>query len=223
VRSGIKTTVFTAALIVLVAPSAHGLCLCLKCLTGEFRHFVVMSGSMKPALEPSDCLTLKLREDTTEVPLPGEIIGFVPEHIESVFIFRVVALPGQTIQMKDGRLILDGHAVPQTRAPDYPQLFDREPGGGMPRCPSLISEGETCAIPRFTETLPNGASYDILDIETEGMGDNTDVFTVPEGHVFVLGDNRDNAADSRFSAQAGGKGFVSLDHIIGTFDQILSP
>jgi hypothetical protein len=53
-------------------------------------------------------------------------------------------------------LILDGIAVPQTPAPDYLQLFSREPSGGTPRCPSLTSQGEKCSILRFIETLPNG-------------------------------------------------------------------
>lgn len=171
--SGIKTIVLSFALTFLIAPTAHSLCLCVKCLTNGFHHFVVMSGSMRPTLEPSACLTIKMRNGGDPLPDPGQIIGFVPEHFETVHISRVVALPCQTVQRKDDSLILDRTPVPQPPAPDYQQLFAREPTGDMPRC----------SIPRFTETLPNGASYEILDILPDEWGDTTDVCTVPEGHV----------------------------------------
>ena len=61
--------------------------------------------------------------------------------------------------------------------------------------------------------MPEGRQYDILNIDADGLADNTDVFTVPEGHYFMLGDNRDNSADSRFDVTTGGLGFVPAENI----------
>jgi signal peptidase I len=76
--------------------------------------------------------------------------------------------------------------------------------------------GPYCAYPRFRETLPGGRSYDVLDqVALTGLPDETDVYTVPEGHYFMMGDNRDESADSRFTLDEEGVGFLPRDHLVG--------
>ena len=80
--------------------------------------------------------------------------------------------------------------------------------------------GAECQKRRFTETLPNGVSHDILDIGNQSS-DNTGVFTVPEGHFFFMGDNRDNSTDSRFPREARGVGFVPFEDLVGRADRVI--
>ena len=72
-----------------------------------------------------------------------------------------------------------------------------------------------CAYPRFRETLPGGRSYDVLDQVDDGAGDEMEPVIVPEGQVFVMGDNRDDSLDSRFPVGEGGVGFLPVDHLLG--------
>src|SRR5436190_2873350 len=101
--------------------------------------------------------------------------------------------------MIDGVLYINGAAVKKERIEDY---FDTEPGG----------EGHGAPVPQHLETLPHGVSYRILDENPNGSADNTQVYTVPEGHYFMMGDNRDNSTDSRVLSQVG---YVPLENIVG--------
>ena len=74
---------------------------------------------------------------------------------------------------------------------------------------------------RAIETLPNGVSHAVLNIEKNGFADNTDVFTVPEGQYFFMGDNRDNSMDSRFAQNVGGVGMVPAEYLVGRADRIV--
>jgi signal peptidase I len=84
-----------------------------------------------------------------------------------------------------------------------------------------VGQGGTCEKDRFTEALPGGVSHSILNIEDGSRGDNTPEFVVPEDHVFVMGDNRDNSVDSRFPQSIGGVGFVPFENLLGRADRVI--
>ncbi|MCQ2734693.1 MAG: signal peptidase I, partial [Alphaproteobacteria bacterium] len=130
-------------------------------------------------------------------PQRGDVVVFkFPKNTHTDFIKRIIGLPGDTVQMKEGRLYINGEKV------------EREENGRY-----IIDE--YLSIPEFyhkyTEMLPNGISHQILELsDDERIVDNTDEFVVPEGAYFVMGDNRDRSDDSRISV-----GFVPLENLVG--------
>ena len=206
-----------------------------------FKQFWIPSGSMKDTLLIGDFLFVnKMAYGYSQFscpfslcPVSGRILGSEPERGDVVvfrhpvngsdFIKRLIGLPGDTVQMKNGVLFLNGAEVPQVADGVFEETYEQQgPMGNLPRCENgPVGEGGTCTKSRFTETLPNGVSHDILNIDTNGFGDNTDVFTVPAGHYFFMGDNRDNSQDSRYGQAVGGVGFVPFDHLIGRADRIM--
>ena len=139
------------------------------------------------------------------------------------FIQRLIGLPGDTIQMTDGILSINGEVVPQTPDGVFEEVMESQgPMANRPRCENgPVGEGGLCTKTRSRETLPGGTSHSVLNIDTNGYGDNTDVFTVPEGKYFFMGDNRDNSQDSRFDQSVGGVGFVPFENLIGRADRIM--
>jgi signal peptidase I len=129
------------------------------------------------------------------------------------------------VQMRDGKIILNGTEVPQTPNGQFVETYDHQgPMGHLPRCENsagAVGIGAECSKSRFTETLPGGRTHDVLNIDTNGFADNTDVYTVPEGQYFFMGDNRDNSQDSRYGQAVGGVGFVPAENLIGRADRIM--
>ena len=166
-------------------------------------------------------------------PISGRILGGEPQRGDVVvfrhpvngadFVKRLTGLPGDTIQMKDGLLYINGAAAPQVADGIFEEIKEPQgPMGNRPRCENdPVGDGGVCTRSRFRETLPNGVTHDVLNIDANGAADNTDVFTVPPGHYFFMGDNRDNSQDSRFSQQVGGVGFVPAENLIGRADRIM--
>jgi signal peptidase I len=150
------------------------------------------------------------------------IVFRAPPDDRSDYIKRLIGLPGDRVQMRGGQLWLNGKAVPKVRIADFvvPIAANTE-CSTIATVQSPYGEGadvegrRVCRFPRYRETLPGGASYDVLD-QGETPQDDTPVFTVPAGHVFMMGDNRDMSADSRFdAAQGGGVGMVPIENIEG--------
>ena len=177
--------------------------------------FSIPSGSMVPTLLVGDYLfvskmsygysrhslplSMPLIKDRIFYTQPerGDVIVFkMPSDNKSDYIKRLIGLPGDKIQMKDGRLYINGTIVDRKSEGEY-VLRD--------------ASGKALRFEKYTETLPNGKQHPILEASDEGTYDNTEEFTVPEDHFFMMGDNRDNSLDSR-SLKVG---FVPKNNLVG--------
>ncbi|WP_299621165.1 signal peptidase I [uncultured Tateyamaria sp.] len=155
-------------------------------------------------------------------PERGDVVVFRHPIHGSDFIKRVIGLPGDTVQVQNGTVILNGTPVPQEPAGQFTEIFDRQgPQGLRPRCENgTVGVGAECTKSRFVETFPNGREHIVLNVGNQGS-DNTPVFRVPERHFFFMGDNRDNSSDSRIAQVAGGVGYVPFENLIGRADRIM--
>lgn len=152
---------------------------------------------MIPTIDIGDEIFVAKFAYRSERPLRGDLVVFHVKSLGRDYIKRVVGLPGDRIAMRDGRLLINGKSAPRRRLAD----FRTQCGGGF------------CAAERYEETLPDGRRYDTLDTVKSGPLDNTEIFTVPSDHYFVLGDSRDNSDDSRTEF-----GYIPYTDIIGRVD-----
>jgi signal peptidase I len=201
----------------------HALIIALVIRTFLFQPFNIPSGSMKETLLVGDYLFVsKYSYGYSHYSLPlspnlfsgriwsgtperGDIVVFrLPKDDTTDYIKRVIGLPGDRIQMKDGLLYINDVPVKRERLSDF---VGEEPCGFDAQQ----------RVKRWKETLPNGVTYETLDCVDNGFTDNTIVYTVPAGHFFMMGDNRDNSTDSRVLAQVG---YVPFQNIIGRAQMI---
>lgn len=202
--------------------------------------FWIPSGSMKETLLIGDFLVVnKFAYGWSRwscpwglCPIEGRLWGRLPERGDIVvfrhpvsgedYVKRLIGLPGDHIRMQNGILILNGVPVPQRPAGTFHEAFAPQgPNASLPRCANHPRPGGDCAKGRAIETLPNGTAYPVLSISPFSPADTTLDFVVPEGQLFVMGDNRDNSLDSRYSQAQGGVGFVPVENLIGRADRVL--
>ncbi|GAB4539700.1 MAG: signal peptidase I [Roseibium sp.] len=181
-----------------------------------FQPFNIPSGSMKDTLLIGDYLFVSKYSYGYSrysfpfglAPFSGRVWSATPERGDVAvfklptdtsvdYIKRVIGLPGDTIQVIDGVVHINGEPVKRERIDDY---IEQSPSGMVRR------------VPRFRETLPNGVSFETLDLTPNGQMDNTREYKVPEGHYFMMGDNRDNSIDSRYQSRVG---YVPFENFMG--------
>ena len=185
--------------------------------------FIVPSGSMEPTLMIGDEIAAakyaygygRYSAPFGVIPIKGRVLDSPPERGDIVvfalprdpkqtYVKRLIGLPGDRIQMKGGELFINGQEV------------ERRAVGRM----TVAIGGMQLAATKYVETLPNGRTHDIIKV-AQGPLDDTEVFTVPSGHYFMMGDNRDNSIDSRVSPDEGGVGFVPAENLIGRVSRVL--
>jgi signal peptidase I len=188
--------------------------------------YYVPSGSMEPTLQIGDqLLASKFAYGYSSASLPisvavpqtGRILGSLPQRGDVVvfrypgnrsdfWVKRVIGLPGDRIALKNGQLSINGTPVPL-----------RRDGVGQVE----FEDGSVASAAKFIETLPGNREHSILKLSEAGNYDNMPEITIPAGHLFVMGDNRDDSADSRIALRDGGVGLLPVDNVVGRADAIV--
>jgi signal peptidase I len=155
------------------------------------------------------------------LPERGDVVVFrYPGMRNEDLVKRIIGLPGDTIEVRGGVVVLNGRPLPRQRIADFASpVSPNSPCLAPGDRPARIVAGDggeiLCTMPRYVETLPDGRSYEVLDQLPNAEADNFGPVTVPADHVFVMGDNRDDSADSRFPTMTGGVGMLPVDHLLG--------
>jgi signal peptidase I len=187
--------------------------------------FYVPSSSMEPTLLIGDALVASKYPygySTASLPIhvaipsSGRVFAATPERgdvvvfrspadTSQVWVKRVIGLPGDRVQMRNGILWINGQEV-DVRADGVGRAED--------------DDGLSIPAPRYIETLPGGRSHSIFKLRRHGFLDNTAEVVVPKDHLFVMGDNRDNSADSRVAVADGGVGLLPMENLVGRVDAV---
>jgi len=200
----------------LVKTVVYAVLIALAVRTFAYEPFSIPSGSMIPTLLVGDYLFVsKLSYGYSRYSLPlslplipgrifvtqperGDVVVFkLPTDNKTDYIKRIIGLPGDRIQVVEGILHINGTPVKREFVNDY-TVPDRY--------------GSVRRYRRYLETLPNGREHYIVELGDNGPFDNTDVYTVPDGHYFAMGDNRDSSRDSRFLGEVG---YIPLQNLVG--------
>ncbi len=203
-KSGLRETIETIVYAVLIAVLVR---------TFAYEPFNIPSGSMNPTLLVGDYLFVSKYSygysrhsfPFSFPPFSGRVLGGEPERgdiavfkwprdNEKDYIKRIVGLPGDKIQVRNGVVSVNGEPVSRRRIADF-----MAPG----------QHGNVVTMAQYLETLPNGRSYTVAEMTEFGGFDNTPLYTVPEKHYFAMGDNRDNSQDSR------DWGFIPAENLVG--------
>jgi signal peptidase I len=216
VRSWLKSVTDIAVIILIVFAGK----------TAIAEPFYVPSGSMEPTLLIGDeLLATKFPYGYSVASLPsflvlpnsprvlsalpkrGDVVVFRwPGDRSQVWVKRVIGLPGDRIGLRDGRVWING--APVDIRPQGSGEVETEDGGAV-------------SAARFVETLPGGHEHPIYKVVARGEYDNMTDIVVPPGHLFVMGDNRDNSADSRVQVRAGGVGLLPVEDLVGRVDAVV--
>ncbi|MEP3785547.1 signal peptidase I [Ascidiaceihabitans sp.] len=204
-------------------------------VTFAVQPFWIPAGSMKPTVVVGDYITVS----TTAYGLPcfglcgdadrmlqrnpgrGDVVVFKHPVTGRDFIKRVIAVSGDTVALEDGQVVVNGAGLTQTAQGAYVEPMEMQGlGHALPRCRAVTPLGGRCAKSLLQETTSDGRRYGILDI-SQTQADSMAQITVPDGMIFVLGDNRDNSADSRMAQAAGGVGFVPVENLVGRATRVV--
>ena len=183
--------------------------------------YSIQSGSMKPTLLIGDVVVAWRLDRSAD---RGDVMVFRDPNDGMVYVARVIGVGGDTVQMRNGLPVINGVPATQTAMDAFVEpMTPQGPWKSLPRCSNgAVGYGASCQKDQFTETLPgDDGAHRVLSALNNGPMDNTPIFTVPDGHLFFMGDNRDNSRDSRISANAGGLGFVPKTAVIGRVGRIL--